>query len=331
MQLDIAHDSLVHRVSGDGGVGGEGWVGDEVDHAGTEFIVSLADVACSPPETQPVFSQNKQVTARLLMRQALANKAALAAIDEGRIDLAEDYFLRAGELDKMIEVSKGGIGISDVSPSDVSELNNNMEDSDGEDNNVPGKVDPFRSSCKRKRQESEDSSSLPEVPYTSMTRDLEEDEDGKPFQFLNVVRKRGRPKVKREERFKKKAKSSGIELKNYLPMKKMEEMSNPKQRKQRCDKGKKRGSYKVGTQPIISDKESDKSTFPLRAPRAPVSHKALVEEFGESLRPDYCYTCDLPLVYNSSVEDCDKVITCRKCFSFIHSICLKNCKYCKDY
>ena len=121
-------------------------------------------------------------------------------------------------------------------------------------------------------------------------------------------------------------------MKNYLPMKKLEGMSNPKQRKQRCDKGKKRGTYKVGTQPLISDsdKECDKSSFFLRAPRAPVSNKALEEEFGESLRAEYCYTCDLPLNYESSVDDCDEVVTCRKCYSSIHSACVKNCRYCKD-
>jgi hypothetical protein len=162
---------------------------------------------------------------------------------------------------------------------------------------------------------------LPDIHYTPHANMVDDDE---PLKFLNIVKKKGRPILKRQStKFKVKTKTMSDEVLEFFPLKKTCE-DKPKQRKPRADKGKKRGSYKFGNPDNLG------SDVSLRAPRAPKNMEALRKEYGETARPDKCCTCDFSLDFDESENDEEKVVRCRKCKSFIHQSCAKNCGFCEN-
>ena len=170
-------------------------------------------------------------------------------------------------------------------------------------------------------QFSGDDSTLPDIQYTSIGKELD---NGDSLRFLKVVQGKGRPKVKREVKFKVKPKArNSDQIEQFLPMK---VPVKQKQRKARSDKGKKRGSYKPEVSVI--DSQIEESLISQKVPRAPLTRVALDKEFGNTSQPSNCYTCDFPLNYNWAGSDSEKVVKCDVCKSFIHKGCLDICAYC---
>ena len=167
-----------------------------------------------------------------------------------------------------------------------------------------------------------DDNELPDLNYTSVTK-------GDRMQFIEGVQSRGRPRIKREQGGVKKSAPNFLEteMRKCFPMKRSSELLKPKQRKPRSDKGKKRGSYKSDLPPATRLSEV---SFPLKATKAPKNSAALYKEYGDTTRPQVCYTCDFGLDYDwIEGNECDKVVMCKRCKCFIHSSCVKNCRFCE--
>jgi hypothetical protein len=156
------------------------------------------------------------------------------------------------------------------------------------------------------------SEDLPDIPYIRQSNIR----DNESLKFLQIIKKKGRPQMKRQSKFNPKSKTMSQEVLDFFP-RKDKSTDQPKQRKPRADKGKKRGSYKS---------ENPENSVQLRAPRAPKNVKALNEEFGDIAAPK-CGTCDLPLDFKKAEND--GVVSCRKCKSFIHRGCEEFCVSCE--
>ena len=166
---------------------------------------------------------------------------------------------------------------------------------------------------------------LPDIPTTIRASVVDEIEL---MQFLSVPKSKGRPAIKRQPRaYKKSTKFIDAEILEKLPAKiSVEDFS--KQRKPRSDKGLKRGSYKLNGKEQNSQ-SSFSTSVSQKQPRAPLTMEALRREHGLLGRPTQCITCHFPLDYEvTDVNDSEKVVNCRKCQSFIHKSCEKNCGQC---
>ena len=165
---------------------------------------------------------------------------------------------------------------------------------------------------------------LPELSYTSR---YDRDQS---LQFETISRSRGRPQSKRVT----KKWSANRAVAEGLGLIWREEQPS-KQRKERSDKGKKRGKYKkiCETDDFIDKPESSQDNVPRRSSKGPKNMKALVSEFGNCSRLEKCYTCHFELNYDLQSDDDsgDKVVKCSKCQSDTHASCVRNCGFCDDY
>ena len=154
---------------------------------------------------------------------------------------------------------------------------------------------------------------LPDISYTPQSNILRSNES---IKFLEIIKKKGRPQMKRLSKFSAKTKTMSEEVLDFFP-KRDKSKDKPKQRKTRTDKGKKRGRNKS---------EQLEHVVKLRAPRAPKNMEALHREFGDIAAPK-CGTCDLPLNFKEAEND-EQVVSCKKCRSFIHRACEEFCVSC---
>ena len=186
---------------------------------------------------------------------------------------------------------------------------------------------------------------LPEIPYTTIASRKELDEyevcDVEPsslekIQFLNVIKKRGRPSLNRQEN--KKQKMSSIHAQMNLPMKNCFDDNNTnfliRKRKERSDKGKKRNKVrcdkgvKRGSQKDMDKTLEESQNFKLRKTKAPRNLDAINKQYGERV-PDICSTCHFKLLQNPEDES-DQIVNCKKCYTFLHKSCEKACATCDN-
>ena len=173
-----------------------------------------------------------------------------------------------------------------------------------------------------------DSESLPDIPYTSFMEAREvRNRREKEVRFENIVKRKGRPCIKRDGGFKlSKTKNPRVDSLLQFPRKVIE--NPPKVRKTRSDKGKKRGKYNYsGASQATNDENGNVSH--LRGSNAPKNIEALNEEFGFQ-RPDTCFTCMFALNFEL-VGEADEVVVCTRCKSYLHSSCLTNCRMCETH
>ena len=165
---------------------------------------------------------------------------------------------------------------------------------------------------------------LPDLDYVPL-----KPASAEPLKFLSIVNKKGRPAVKRNQvRFKSSQNIPFIDESDSFSLTGCEPLQK-KARKERSDKGKKRGSYKFSQSVDDIAKKASSCEGNLRSINAPLTRKVMQEQFKGVLKPKMCYTCEFPLIYESQEED-DKVVRCGRCQSFLHSSCVENCRYCED-
>ena len=260
--------------------------------------------------------------------------SSYASKDRPRLELTD----MNGKSSKMVFTVVSNVNEADVYYRDEPEKNNNdaVENSGLIGKPVPseeGLVDnveqveiedaTLNSNVHSDEDSNESMDELPDLVYTPIGakragNDL--------LTFEKILRCKGRSKKKREK---------GIRwsVDDEPKMKKTINSDRPlKQRKERSDKGKKRGAYKVK---IVTESNNvaDDSSSPLSVSRAPKNAEALRSEFGSNVNPAKCYTCNFPLNYDATEDDeeGEMVVKCPKCMCPLHASCLKNCGFCEQF